>query len=161
MLELQTAACEALLTTDYPLSNKHPRTIRRLMGPLVVAAVYGMLLWQTAVWVRDQAVADLIDAGRHQLELYVTHLKGQLEKYEYLPELISTNRRLVDLLRGPPDPERITALNRYLEEINLVSDASDTYVMDAKGLTIAASNWDSNGLSSGGTSVIGPIFRRH
>ena len=73
----------------------------------------------------------------------MTHLKGQLEKYEYLPELISTNRRLVDLLRGPPDPERITALNRYLEEINLVSDASDTYVMDATGLTIAASNWDS------------------
>jgi len=49
MLELQTVACATLLTTDYPLSDKHPRTIHRLMGPLVVAAVYGMLVWQTAV----------------------------------------------------------------------------------------------------------------
>lgn len=117
--------------------------IVRLIGPILVAVVFGLSAWQTAAWVRDRAVSDLVDAGRRQLELYVTHLKGQLEKYEYLPELISTNRRLVELLSGPPDSERITALNRYLEDINLVSDASDTYVMDATGVTIAASNWDS------------------
>ena len=44
------------------------------MGPLFVAVVFGLLVWQTAAWVRGQAVADLIDAGRRQLELYVTHL---------------------------------------------------------------------------------------
>jgi two-component system C4-dicarboxylate transport sensor histidine kinase DctB len=33
-------------------------------------------------------------------------------------------------------------LNRYLEKINNISDASDTYLMDADGLTIAASNWN-------------------
>nr|WP_330178564.1 hypothetical protein [Candidatus Vondammii sp. HM_W22] len=55
--------------------------------------------------------------------------------------MLATNKRLVHLLQHSEDPERIEALNRYLENISRITNASGTYLMDARGLTIAASNW--------------------
>lgn len=108
---------------------------------IVIILSVGLILWQTAHWSRESALANLEAGSRHQLSLYVAHLQGQLEKYEFLPELLATNKRLVHLLQHPEDPERIEALNRYLENISRITNASDTYLMDARGLTIAASNW--------------------
>ncbi len=71
----------------------------------------------------------------------MANLQGQLEKYEFLPELLSTNSLLLNFLQYPNDVNTITALNRYLETINKVANASDTYLMNAEGWTIAASNW--------------------
>ncbi|MGD9948971.1 MAG: ATP-binding protein [Desulfobulbus sp.] len=76
------------------------------------------------------------------MELYISYLRGVLEKYEGLPELLATNKQLVTFLQNPGSRERINALNRYLETINNISDASDTYLMNRDGLTIAASNWN-------------------
>ena len=76
------------------------------------------------------------------MELYISYLRGVLEKYESLPELLATNKQLVNFLQNPGSRERINALNLYLETINNISDASDTYLMNRDGLTIAASNWN-------------------
>jgi len=84
----------------------------------------------------------LADEGSAQLELHITYLSGLLEKYESLPELLANDKRLVNYLMNPGGRERIDALNKYLETINNISDASDTYLMDQEGLTIAASNWN-------------------
>ena len=35
-------------------------------------------------------------------------------------------------------------MNRFLEDINEVIGASDSYLMDRNGLTLAASNWQSD-----------------
>jgi len=80
--------------------------------------------------------------GTTQMELYISYLRGVLEKYEGLPELLATNRQLVNFLQNPGSRERINALNMYLETINNISDAADTYLMNRDGLTIAASNWN-------------------
>ncbi len=88
------------------------------------------------------ALKTLSEDGEIKLELHITYLRGILEKYESLPELLATNKRLTNLLVNPGSKERIQALNTYLETINSISDASDTYLMDREGLTIAASNWD-------------------
>lgn len=85
---------------------------------------------------------DLAQEGASKLELHVTYLRGVLEKYESLPELLASDKRLINLLINPGSRERIDALNKYLETINGISDASDTYLMDKEGLTIAASNWN-------------------
>ncbi|MEJ2592881.1 MAG: ATP-binding protein [Candidatus Thiodiazotropha sp.] len=126
-----------------PLTDREPHLAKKWIVTLLVAALYGLLLWQVAQLVRERTLDELRASGQHQLNIYVTHLKGQLEKYEFLPELLSTNTRLVELLKKPGDRERIDALNRYLETINTIADASDTYLMDRDGLTIAASNWQS------------------
>ena len=71
---------------------------------VALALCYLFLIWQTAVRVRDAGIASLAENGRSQLNLYVTHLRGQLEKYEYLPELFAIDGRLAALLKAPSDP---------------------------------------------------------
>ncbi|MCG6860314.1 MAG: sensor histidine kinase [Chromatiaceae bacterium] len=126
---------------------------------VALALCYLLVAWQTADRVWDLGIASLAKSGQRRLNLYVTHLRGQLGKYEYLPELISTDERLIARLRGSPDSDRIVALNRYLEEVNLVSDAADIYLMNRDGLTIAASNWASEPTFVGQNFSFRPYFR--
>jgi two-component system C4-dicarboxylate transport sensor histidine kinase DctB len=121
-------------------------TIRSARRYLLIAAGSIALiagLWQIGVWSHEIALQQLEESSRQELHRYVQHLQGQLEKYEILPGVLATNKRLVHLLQNPGDSERIEALNRYLETVNKLAGTSDTYLMDEDGLTIAASNWAS------------------
>ncbi len=110
---------------------------------MVISIIVGLTLWQIAVLTKEDTIARLLRNGQQQLDLHTANLKGQLEKYEPLPELLATNQWLVDLVDDPKDRDKVDALNRYLETANTISGASDTYLMDPSGLTIAASNWNS------------------
>ncbi len=112
----------------------------------IVIPVFFLLLI-SALWVGGnlayhQGLASLAREGEVRLALYISYLRGVLEKYEGLPELLATNKQLVTFLLNPGSRERINALNLYLETINNISDAADTYLMNSDGLTIAASNWN-------------------
>ncbi|NKN33485.1 sensor histidine kinase [Marichromatium bheemlicum] len=109
---------------------------------MVLLALVCAGLWGLARWAYHDGVARLAEQARTDLDLYVVHLQGLLAKYEPLPELLATNPRLTEFLRAPGGRESIVALNHYLETVNRISDATDTYLMDAEGLTIAASNWN-------------------
>ncbi len=108
---------------------------------LLICLLFTLLLFQVSKWSYRYGLENLAEEGHSRLELYVTYLQGGLEKYESLPELLATDTMMVNYLKNPGGRERIVALNRYLETINSISDAADTYLMDAEGLTIAASNW--------------------
>jgi two-component system, NtrC family, C4-dicarboxylate transport sensor histidine kinase DctB len=142
------------------LNKREPNLSKKWIVTLLVAGLYGILLWQVAQLVRERTLDELDRSGQRQLSIYVTHLKAQLEKYEFLPELLSTNARLVELLKRPGDRERIDALNRYLETINTIANASDTYLMDRDGLTIAASNWHSEKPFIGRNFSYRPYFQQ-
>lgn len=115
---------------------------RRYLAMLVLFITV-LSLWQIGKWSREVVLADLQESSRQELHRNVQHLQGWLEKYEFLPGVLASNKRLVHLLQNPGDRERIEALNRYLETLNQLTGTSDTYLMDADGLTIAASNWAS------------------
>lgn len=106
--------------------------------------VIGWNIWWTFTWLYQQRLTNLAVEGSARLELYVTYLQGVLEKYENLPELLANDQLMIDLLHNHDQPEQIDQLNRYLEKINNVSNASDIYLLDKNGLTIAASNWQSD-----------------
>lgn len=89
-----------------------------------------------------RGLENLAADGSIKLELHTTYLRGVLEKYESLPELLASDKRLTSYLVKPGGRERMKALNEYLETVNRISDASDTYLMNREGLTIAASNWN-------------------
>ncbi len=100
---------------------------------LIVNAVSTWTYWRGLVQLKVQ--------GNIRLELYINYLQGVLGKYESLPELLAIDSNLVSTLLDPFDDQRLETLNKYLETINRVSDALDTYLMNKDGLTIAASNW--------------------
>ncbi|WP_428606580.1 sensor histidine kinase [Sedimenticola sp.] len=118
-----------------------------------------LILWLTGHWSRQIALENLQQQNQHQLRLFVANLQGQLEKYEFLPELLATNTLLINFLQHPNDVKSITALNRYLETINKVANASDTYLMNAEGWTIAASNWLSERPFIGRNFAYRPYFQ--
>lgn len=69
-------------------------------------------------------------------------LQGELEKFEFLPHILAQNKEVVQLLQRGESVVGGEPINRYLERFNEISGASDTYVMDRSGLTLAASNWN-------------------
>ncbi len=115
--------------------------IRSVSGWTTVCAMLVILLFGVSTYTYKKELAALSGKGEIRLELFITYLKGVLEKYESLPELLSRDEHLVDFLHNPGSKERIEAFNTYLETINEISNASDTYLTDREGLTIAASNW--------------------
>src|SRR5665647_3225278 len=118
----------------FPRINYH-------IAVFIYLIVIGWNVWWTFTWLYHQKLKDLATEGSSRLELYVTYLEGVLGKYENLPELLANDKIIVNLLNEHGTPEQIDFLNRYLEKINSISNASDTYLMDSNGLTIAASNW--------------------
>lgn len=108
----------------------------------LITSAFCLLVYFISGWTYRYGISGLAEQGRARLELYATYLQGVLEKYESLPELLATDSKMISLLKNPGSRDRIGTLNQYLETINRISDASDTYLMDDEGLTIAASNWN-------------------
>lgn len=126
------------VSTPPPTPADRPR--RRGLIVLALAA-YLATVWVAAGWVYRGSVDQLASSGRYQLDLYVSHLQGLLARFEYLPALLASNERVRGFLRDPTDAGSAPATNRYLEQVNAISGASDTYLMTADGTTVAASNW--------------------
>ena len=84
---------------------------------------------------------ELHSFSQQQLDRFISHLNGQLARFAFLPKLLAKNRFLIEVLKDANNPARIDVANRYLEEINEITGAADTYLMDVSGLTLAASNW--------------------
>lgn len=114
---------------------------RPILIPLWVLALLLALLGihrVTADFVHGQLQAQ----GRATLELYVATLRGRLDKFRSQPVILAEHPVTRALFDGPtPSPEAIAAANRLYVRTSRVIGASDVYVMDAGGTTIAASNW--------------------
>lgn len=69
-------------------------------------------------------------------------LDSHLRRYEALPALLAQDDDIRRLLADPANPQRIGDMNRSLAETNALIEASDLYLIDLDGDTIAASNHD-------------------
>ena len=99
------------------------------------------ILWQTVYWTKQLVTTEIRDRSQNTLALVAANLTAQLNRFRFLPEMISTNPLLSSALKGENNPEQVQQLNLELERINRVSGALDTYLMDSTGMTVAASNW--------------------
>ncbi len=97
------------------------------------------LAWATA---ERAGVRSLRESTAHRLDIYAASLQSELSRYDYLPPVIALNQDVVDLLKKPGDAALMADANKYLETVASEARASAVYVMDMKGLTLAASNWN-------------------
>ncbi|MES9994326.1 MAG: ATP-binding protein [Candidatus Thiodiazotropha sp.] len=86
-------------------------------------------------------MARLSFSNGQQLQQFIDHLDSQLSRYNFIPQLVAKNALLVELLKDPNNDSLVEVVNLFLHEINEITNASDTYLMDSKGLTLASSNW--------------------
>jgi len=75
------------------------------------------------------------------LRLTMEGINGALRRYEPLPGLIAERPELVALLKDPENAELAKRVNEDLRQTAFRLHASDVYLMDISGLTLAASSY--------------------
>ncbi|WP_408120961.1 sensor histidine kinase [Caballeronia grimmiae] len=95
------------------------------------------LTWHVA-WQRG--IDELRRNAAARVDRTTSTLKSTLDRYEYLPYLLSRHPFVQDVLAAP-DARNVDRANRYLEDLNRRSHATATYLIRADGFCVAASNW--------------------
>ncbi|MDP5293614.1 ATP-binding protein [Oceanimonas sp. CHS3-5] len=116
--------------------------LRRLALPLLL--LLGTLLVTTGLFwhAREQGLAQIRQDAEASLGRYIINLRHQLARHRDLPRLLAAQQQLKALLTDPHNPRKTDAANRYLSWVNAIMGATDSYLINSNGLTLAASNWD-------------------
>jgi len=126
------------------------------------ALLAGLLALCALTWLLSvqRGLAGLQQSTALRAERYAATLESTLDRYEFLPALISLHPSVRALLAAPQDPARIAAVNDYLVDVNRRARASATYVIAADGLALAASNHGEPGSFVGTDYRFRPYFQR-
>lgn len=89
---------------------------------------------------------------------YALSLEAQLARYESLPRIAALAPVLSRLLRNPGDAAQQAAANSYLKAVQINAQLAAAYVMDTRGNTLAASNWNEPGSFVGRNYAYRPYF---
>lgn len=91
-------------------------------------------------WLWHKKMNEFVGTSEDKQAFYTTYLQGLLEKTENIPPLLANNEKLINILLHPHGKE-VESINIFLESITNISGSSDIYLMDHRGITVAASNW--------------------
>ena len=105
-------------------------------------AGFCLIIWQTARFSYDYYLTQTQAHSRQALNLYAQNLRRSLERYEFLPTLYANHSSIAGLLAVQDDSDLLARSNALLERVNRLTGSSDTYLLDIRGHTLAASNWD-------------------
>ncbi|PLQ02622.1 sensor histidine kinase [Cupriavidus pauculus] len=143
-----------------PDSVHAPETSSRWWG-FAIALLTGLLVLCTLTWLLSvqRGIVALQQSTAMRADRYAGTLESTLDRYEFLPALVSLHPSVRALLASPQDPARIAAVNDYLVEVNRRARASATYVIAANGLALAASNHGEPGSFVGTDYRFRPYFQ--
>ncbi|MDP3230467.1 MAG: PAS domain S-box protein [Acidovorax sp.] len=119
------------------------RTALRCTGPM--AAVLGvavLLVLGAGEWATRNELDNQWDNLRRSGEVQALALRGVATRYSYLPFTAAQQPLVAALLRNPDARSVRDAANTYLQTVNANAGSDTLYVMDANGLTLASSNWN-------------------
>lgn len=115
---------------------------RRITLLVCMAAIAVALVFAAYLFASKKAREDYRYAAERQLQIIALDLESTLEKYETLPYSVAYLPLTSQVLASPADPGLVQNLNATLKDIQAHAKVAAIYLMDSKGLTIAASNWD-------------------
>lgn len=127
---------------------------------LVLIFLYLLTLALSVNWLWTFSYERLITTNQEQLERFSRHLENQLDRFVYIPQLLSRQGILIDTLKAVNNSAQRNITNHHLESVNKIIGASDTYLIDAEGTTIAASNWSKNTSFIGHNFAFRPYFQQ-
>ena len=97
--------------------------------------------WFSYQFLRSYLYIQSTESLQNLTEVFVSNLIGEIDKYSYLPSVLSTDPSIISLLSRQENQALILTANQKLEQLNGLSDSSDIYLMDRYGTTLATSNW--------------------
>ncbi|KPX47490.1 Sensor histidine kinase [Pseudomonas syringae pv. helianthi] len=124
----------------------------------LLAICLAPLLWPLEHLAERYYRSVLANQNRQTLDLYVANLLGTLHRYETLPQILGDLPALRGALAAPGDTTTLKNANRLLSEITRQTGADVMYLMDANGLTLAASNSDQKDSFIGRNFSFRPYF---
>ena len=127
---------------------------------LIFFALYFLCAIVGGRWVWQSSYQSLLDKHHAQLEQFSSHVKNKLDKYAHIPNLLAKDAPLFEALLHPRNSAQLEVTNRYLESVNKVIAAADTYLIDQWGTTIAASNWRQERSFIGRNFAFRPYFKQ-
>ncbi len=133
-----------------------PRSVARLLAAItaitIIAGLAGYLSWQSSIAAQREALSQ-------RLVLYSTTLNAELERFEALPFVVALEPKLARMLANTSNPELRDELNRYLAAVNAEAGSAQIFLLDARGTTLASSNWLSSDSLIGNNYAFRPYFR--
>lgn len=135
-------------------SDDNIRTATRLIAVLVLMAGAFAMAYQFEKW-------RLSRAEHSQLAVQVAAIDNLFQQYAVTPRLLATDPRLISLLSATAtgsDPDN-DAVNLILKQAADASNLAEVFLMDANGLTIAASNSETDVSFVGKNYSFRPYFR--
>jgi len=127
---------------------------------LILIFLYLLTLALSANWLWQFSYGRLVAVNQQQLERFSGHLESQLERFAYIPQLLSLQGIMIETLKVAENSAQRDITNHHLESMNSIIGASDTYLLDASGTTIAASNWSKSNSFIGHNFAFRPYFQQ-
>ena len=118
---------------------------KALRGTAPLAAMLGLavlLVLGAGEWATRNELDTQWDNLRRTAEVQALALRGVATRYSTLPFTAAQQPLVTQLLRHPHSPRMREAANAYLQTVNTHAGSDTLYLMDAQGLTLASSNWD-------------------
>jgi two-component system C4-dicarboxylate transport sensor histidine kinase DctB len=138
------------------LHNHHVRLAMQTGVALFVCLLVG---WATQQILLSKYLKSLDKTSWQHMEFYRLSLDSLLARNESLPRLVAQEEKLAKLLLHPNDSSVKKSANLYLREVQGISDIDAAYLMDANGLTLAASNFEQPLTFVGNNYACRPYFR--
>ncbi len=114
---------------------------KRLRNVVAILGLLGATGYLAYSYSLDAAIGARQVVAARRLEAFSAALFSPVDKFGYLPEITADHPLVSEALDHPGDAQRVARLNAYLERLNNTSGSEAIYVIDAHGLTLAASNW--------------------
>jgi two-component system C4-dicarboxylate transport sensor histidine kinase DctB len=144
-------------STEFTQSmNPLKMSFRAAASALALAAL--MVAYFSYSSTRDEAIRQLDASAERRADRYSLPIFAPTDKYAYLPNLVAAYEVILDTLSNPRDARRIRKANLLLERLNRESGAAAIYLMDLDGMTIAASNWQTEQSYVGNNYGFRPYF---
>ncbi|QDH32883.1 sensor histidine kinase [Porphyrobacter sp. YT40] len=105
---------------------------------LLLIGGLGMLALDRAM--RVSALEETRAAATSQAAILAAGLESELNKFTLVPSVLAADPEVAALLAGERGQQAV--LNRRLAALAQQTNAAAIYLMDARGTTLAASNWD-------------------
>lgn len=128
--------------TAEPVGAGRPRDLLPLPWAVAMAVLVPLAAWLCGMVGERSAMVEIAALAEGRGDLYRTLLQRELERPAGVPLTLAHAPRVAEALAG--SEQAVHSLNALLAELVRSADLSDLYVMNRDGLTIAASNADSD-----------------
>lgn len=137
-------------------ANSSLRLLVIALLSVACAGIAGAIAYALAVHAEEQV---LRDDAQHRLSSYSGTLASELSRFGYLPSVIALSHTVQAAARNPSDPQAVATANRFMEAANREAGSAALYLMNLRGTTVAASNWNMPDSFVGMNFAFRPYFR--